>query len=243
MFRETAYHGELGDVFAAHSATSNYNAYIDRPAMLALAGDVAGLRVLDVGCGPGHYAAALTERGAHVVGIEGSAELLEHARERTGGTIVTGEDGVSEGVELRQHDLETPLGFAADATFDLAVCALVIHHIRDRAGLLAEIFRVLRPGGRLLISTTHPAADWDHFGDSYFSQEWVELPIKGRPDLAIHFQRNTVEGFLTELLAAGFALETLIEPRAVPELEQTDPDAYARLNQFPSLLAAQLRRR
>lgn len=242
MLRETAYHGELGEVFAAHSLHSNYNAYIDRPAMLALAGDVAGLRVLDVGCGPGHYAAALTERGAHVVGIEGSAELLEHARERTGGTIVTGEDGVREGVELRQHDLETPLGFVADASFDLAVCALVIHHIRDRSGLLAEIFRVLRPGGRLLISTTHPAADWDHFGDSYFSQEWVELPFKSRPDLAIHFQRNTVEGFVTELLAAGFGLEALVEPRAVPELELTDPDAYARLNRYPSLLAAQLRR-
>jgi SAM-dependent methyltransferase len=243
MLRETAYHGELGDVFAAHAETSNYNAYIDRPAMLALAGDVAGLRILDIGCGPGYYAAALSERGARVIGIEGSAELLEHARARTGGMIVTGEDGqVTEGVELRQHDLETPLGFAADASFDLAVCALVIHHIRDRAGLLVEIFRVLRPGGRLLISTTHPAADWDHFGDSYFSQEWVDLPVRGQSELTIHFQRNTVEGFITELLAAGFVLEALVEPRAIPELQEVDPEAYARLTQYPSLLAAQLRR-
>jgi hypothetical protein len=43
MLRETSYHGALGEAFAAHSETSNYNAYIDRPAMLALAGDVAGL--------------------------------------------------------------------------------------------------------------------------------------------------------------------------------------------------------
>lgn len=236
MLRETAYHGELGDVFAAQAETSNYNAYIDRPAMLALAGDVAGQRVLDVGCGPGFYAAALSERGATVVGIEGSAELLEHARARTEGAAASG------AVELRQHDLETRLGFAADASFDLAVCALVIHHIRDRAGLLSEVFRVLRPGGRLLISTTHPAADWDHFGGSYFSQEWVDLPLKQRDDLAIHFQRNTVEGFVTELLTAGFALEALIEPRAVPELEAVKPDAYVRLNRYPSLLAARLRR-
>jgi SAM-dependent methyltransferase len=231
MLRETAYHGELGDVFAAHAETSNYNAYIDRPAMLELAGDVAGLRILDIGCGPGYYASALTERGATVLGIDGSAELLEHARARTGGAA-----------ELRQHDLETPLDFAADDSFDLAVCALVIHHLRGRAALLGEVFRVLKPDGHLLISTTHPAADWHHFGGSYFSQEWVELPMKHRADLAIHFQRNTIEGFVAELLAAGFALEALIEPRAVPALREVDPDAYERLNQYPSLLAARLRR-
>jgi SAM-dependent methyltransferase len=247
MLRDTAYHGSLGEAFAAHAETSSYNAYIDRPAMLALAGDVAGLRVLDVGCGAGHYAAALAERGAAVVGVDGSAELLEHARVRTGGTIVGAEPGsgavASLGgtpVELRQHDLETPLDFAADASFDAAVCALVIHHVRNRDALLSEVFRVLRPGGAFLVSTTHPAADWKHFGGSYFAQEWVDLRLEG--DLSIHFQRNTVEGFVNELLAAGFLLETLREPRAVPELRETHPESYERLDQTPSLLAARLRR-
>lgn len=231
MLQETAYHGALGEAFAAHSETSNYNAYIDRPAMLALTGDVSGLRILDVGCGPGHYAAALAERGATVVGIDGSAELLAHARSRTGDTV-----------DLRRHDLETPLDFAADASFDLAVCALVIHHVRARAQLLAEIFRALRPGGHLLISTTHPAADWHHFGDSYFSREWVDLPVKEHDDLAIHFQRSTIEEFLGELLSAGFTLETLIEPRPAPALRVIDPDAFERLSTHPSLLAARLLR-
>jgi SAM-dependent methyltransferase len=249
MLRDTAYHGDLGEAFAAHAETSSYNAYIDRPAMLALAGDVAGLHVLDIGCGPGHYAAALAERGATVVGIDGSAELLEHARVRTGGTIVGGaSESVTSGalgdhpVALRRHDLETPLGFATDAAFDLAVCALVIHHVHNRDALLSEVFRVLRPGGTFLVSTTHPATDWKHFGGSYFSQEWVDLRLQGEGDLSIHFQRNTVEGFVNDLLAAGFVLETLREPRAVPELRETYPESYERLNQTPSLLAARLRR-
>ncbi|WP_205325117.1 class I SAM-dependent methyltransferase [Glycomyces sp. YM15] len=227
---ETAYHGALGDAFADHSANGAYNAYVDRPAMLGLAGDVAGQRFLDVGCGPGHYAAALLERGASVVGVEGSAELLARAKQQVG-----------ERAELRQHDLELPLDFAEDASFDAVLCALVIHHITDRAGLLAEIFRVLRPGGRFLISTTHPAADWRHFGDSYFSDEWVDLHV--REDLPpIHFQRNTVEGFIGDLLDAGFAVEKLIEPRPAPELEPIDPKAFAELNTRPSFLAARLRR-
>ncbi|MDA1387751.1 MULTISPECIES: class I SAM-dependent methyltransferase [Glycomyces] len=230
MPRDTAYHGALGDAFAAHSATGAYNAYIDRPAMLALAGDVAGQRLLDVGCGPGHYAAALVERGAEVVGVDGSAELIAHAKERVG-----------DRAELRVHDLELPLDFAEDASFDTVLSALVVHHIRDRAGLLDEIFRVLKPGGRFLISTTHPAADWKHFGGSYFSEEWVDLHLTG--DLpSIHFQRNTVEGFIGDLLEAGFSLEKLVEPRPVPELETVDPEAFARLNDRPSFLAARLRR-
>ncbi|MCC3765038.1 methyltransferase domain-containing protein [Glycomyces sp. TRM65418] len=89
MLGETAYHGALGGAFAALSETGAYNAYIDRPAMRALAGDIAGLRVLDVGCGPGHDAAALAERGATVLGVDGSADLLEHARVRTGGALET----------------------------------------------------------------------------------------------------------------------------------------------------------
>lgn len=68
-----AYHDQAGDVFAAHAADGPHNAYTDRPAMLTLAGDVAGLRILDAGCGGGHYAAELVGRGADVVAVDGSA--------------------------------------------------------------------------------------------------------------------------------------------------------------------------
>lgn len=230
MPRDTAYHGALGDAFAAHAATGAYNAYTDRPAMLGLAGDVSGQRVLDLGCGAGFYAAELLDRGAEVVGVEGSAELVAHAKERVG-----------ERAELRLHDLELPLDFAADASFDLVLSALVIHHLRDRAALLAEVFRVLKPGGRFLVSTTHPAADWRHFGDSYFSDEWVDLHVReGLPP--IHFQRMTIETLTGDLLAAGFAIERLVEPRPVPELEAVDPEAFAKLSARPSFLAMRLRR-
>ncbi|MEK8108924.1 class I SAM-dependent methyltransferase [Micromonospora sp. M12] len=97
MLAETGYHDELGEFFALNANTSPYNAYTDRPAMLALAGDVAGADILDVGCGAGHYAAALLERGARVTGIDASATLLRHAHSR------------APRAELRLHDLERPL--------------------------------------------------------------------------------------------------------------------------------------
>ncbi|MGI5451592.1 class I SAM-dependent methyltransferase [Streptomyces sp. CA-249302] len=103
----------------------------------------AGLGVLDIGCGAGHYIAELRARGAaEVVGVEGSATLLGHARD------MVGRDAA---VTLHHHDLEEPLDFLSDDSFDLAVAALVHHHSEDRTQLLAELHRVLRPGGTLLL--------------------------------------------------------------------------------------------
>lgn len=230
MSARNAYHDELGDRFAEIADTSPYNTRIDRPAMLALAGDVAGSRILDVGCGAGHYAAELLDRGAEVLGIDGSATLLDHARNRLG-----------DRAELRLHDAEQPLDFLDDASFDGVVCALVIHHVADRPRLLGELRRVLRPDGWLLVSTSHPTADWQHFGGSYFSDEWVELPLPESP-LAVRYQRMTLETFFHELLGAGFVPEKVVEPRPTPEMLEDDHESYAKPHRAPSFLAVRLRR-
>lgn len=57
------------------------------------------------------------------------------------------------------HNLEEPLTFLADAAQDGAACALVQYHLGDRLAFLGEVHRALRPGGGLLLSWTHPAAD------------------------------------------------------------------------------------
>jgi len=75
---------DFAEAYTASNETSLVNAYYERPAMLALAGDVAGRRILDAGCGSGPLMAALRDRGAIVTGFDKSAGMLELARRRLG---------------------------------------------------------------------------------------------------------------------------------------------------------------
>ena len=100
----------------------------------------AGARVLDVGCGEGHFAAALARVEAEVVGIDVAAEPLRRARLR------------HPELDLRQVPAQGawPL---RDASFDAVWAGEVIEHVADTAGWLSELRRVLRSGGVLLLST------------------------------------------------------------------------------------------
>ena len=74
----------FAEAYAAETEANLINGYYTRPAMLALAGDVAGRRILDAGCGAGPLSAALRDRGALVTGIDKSAGMLALARRRLG---------------------------------------------------------------------------------------------------------------------------------------------------------------
>jgi ubiquinone/menaquinone biosynthesis C-methylase UbiE len=129
---------EFATVYNEDNERNAYNALYERPAALALAGSVAGLRVLDAGCGAGAHAAALIAAGAKVAGIDKSQALLAIARERLGPEV-----------SLINADLQAPLGFE-DGSFDIVLASLVMHYMRDWQPVLTEFNRILAPGGRLV---------------------------------------------------------------------------------------------
>ena len=180
---------EMAPVYAAHAAESAYNAHYDRPAVLELAGEVAGLRVLDAGCGPGLYAEVLLARGAEVVAVDVSRAMVELASRRLG-----------ERATVLEADLNEPLPLRA-GDFDLVLCPLVIHHVDDRAATLAEFFRVLRPGGHVVLSTQHPTTDWLRKGGSYFDIR-EEEDVWHRPDWDAEYRVRFWREPLTALCAA-----------------------------------------
>ncbi len=99
---------------------------------------VPGEAVLDLGCGLGEFTAALAEHGALVTGCDVAETALALAR------------GRHPGIEFVLSGEELPFG---DESFDVVWAGEVLEHVQDGLGLLGEVRRVLRPGGRLVLST------------------------------------------------------------------------------------------
>jgi len=222
--RETPQYDPFARAFETHAATSAYNAFYDRPAVLELLGDVRGLRLLDLGCGPGLYAEELVARGADVTAVDASPEMVALARRRLG-----------PGVDVRVHDLDAPLVWLADASYDVALLALVIHHVEDRALLLAEAHRVLRSGGRLVVSTTHPTADWLRTGGGYFDRE--DLEETWQQDWKVRYRKQPLEAWCAEFTEAGFLIERLVEPRPLEGMRDDHPEIHRHLSENPGFIA------
>lgn len=101
-----------------------------------------GDRVVDVGCGPGLFLLAAAERGAAAVGVDPSAQMRRLATRRTGRlrAAVTVVDGTAERLPLD------------DASATVAWAVASFHHWADPDAGLAELYRVLAPGGRFLVA-------------------------------------------------------------------------------------------
>ena len=144
------------DDWVAHADTSDYQNLFLLPRMFRLLGVVSGRRVLDLGCGEGAYSRELVRRGARVTGIDGSARLIEVARQRAVAADLA--------VDYRCANASALDGIASES-FDLIVASMSLMNVEDYAGAMREAHPVLPPGGELCMSITHPCfsapvSDW-----------------------------------------------------------------------------------
>lgn len=117
--------------------------------LVELSGAAPGDHVLDVGCGPGYLtalAAGAVTPGGHATGIDPSPAMIGTARRLRGGPHCSFQLGRAEALEL------------ADGSVDVVVSSFALHHVPEgvREAAFAEMFRVLRPGGRLLVADFRP---------------------------------------------------------------------------------------
>ena len=171
-----------------------YAYFTERQAILHAAGNLTGKTVADVGCGTGRFTTELERRADHVVGSDPDPSMLAIAARRTRAPLVLG-DG---------HRL--PLG---DHRFDLAIAITVCEFATDPAAVVAELSRITRPGGRVVVGALDRHSPWGIANRHQFGQPpWDSARFLTRADLR---RIGEPHGAVT-LGAALFA------PRALPFL-------------------------
>lgn len=216
---------ELAAAYARVSAANVCNAAYERPAVRAVLGDVRGRDVLDAGAAAGEHSAWLVAKGARVVALDASETMVRLARARLGDTA-----------RVIVADLAQPLPLT-ERTFDLVLSSLTLHYVADWLAPLREFARVLRPGGRLVLSTHHPTAtvepDQDYFAvrpvDDAFSDYAPEkVPVR--------YYHRPLEKIVDDVVAAGFVVRALREPRPTADADRLDPDLAQKLRTRPWFL-------
>ena len=207
----------FAEAYAAETESNLLNGYYARPAILDLAGDVAGRRILDVGCGAGPLIEALCDRGAIVTGVDSSLKMLQLARRRLG-----------DRASLLALDVRNPLPFP-DGAFDDAIACLVLHYLRDWTAPLGEMRRVLTPGGRLVVAVNHPFVyklirpDADYFAIREYRAEHA---FSGQKVVLTYWHRP-LHAMTAAFTEAGFRVAVISEPPVAPGAFDAFPDVLA----------------
>jgi len=224
------YWDENADVWTklARAGYDVYRDYLNTPAFFRMLPEVEGLLGLDLGCGEGHNTRLLAERGARVIALDVSEVFIGHAQRL--------EDQERRGIKyLVASAVELPF---ADASFDFMTAFMSLMDIPETDLVLAEVHRVLKPGGFLQFSIPHPCFDTPHrrnlrdedgrtyaieVGDYFRNlqgevEEWLFSAAppevrEGLPKFKVPRFTRTLSQWLNLLIEAGFLLERIEEPR------------------------------
>lgn len=194
---------------------------LEEPVVRRAIGDTSGLRALDLGCGTGRHALWLAAHGSKVTATDFSEGMLDEARRKPG----------ADQIKFVQHDLNARLPFA-DGEFDLVVSGLVLEHLRELDGFFGEVRRVLRSGGRAVVSAMHPAMFLRGSQARFTDPSTGELVQPG--SVAHSFSE-----FVMSARRAGFELANVEEISPDSEFAARYPRAEKYVN-WPMLVVMQL---
>lgn len=209
--------------------------YVEQIIPLAVE-ELSGFRsVLDIGCGDGQVARAVASTGSDVLGVDPVELHVRVATERGGGPryVLGAADAIP----------------AEDDQFDAVVACLVFEHIDELDAAIAEVARVLKPGGRFAFFLNHPllqtpGSGWidDHIIDppeQYWrigpylveTATWEEVEA----DVRIRFVHRPLSRYVNAMAANGLFIERMVEPAPPPGFLARAPE-YALAHTVPRLL-------
>jgi len=191
--------------WTAWARTPRHDVYFDQlnwPAFAALV-PPPGRLTLDLGCGEGRVGRLLSAAGHRMIGLDTSQTLVQLAREAGGYEQVLHADAIA--IPLEDHAV------------DLVVAFMSLHDMDDPGAALAEVARVLEPGGAVVLAIVHPLNRPPEPHPDYFTPARVASTIT-RAGLTMTFEgvARPLEAYTRGLESANLVVEALREPRADP---------------------------
>lgn len=210
-----------------------YHKYVEKPAMNSLLPSLSGKKILCIGVGTGFEAGMLKAKGAEsVIGIDISEGMVAKAKENF------------PNIEFRVGDMNN-LKFE-DTSFDFVYSSLAFHYSDNLHKTFGDVNRVLKKNGMLLFSTTHPAFDpakmfkendisyrvighrkindnVEILGD-YLTERKIET--EWEPGVSVNFYHHTLSTWINSLVASGFTIDKVVEPKPLKESQDLFPDKF-----------------
>lgn len=190
----------------------------------------SGEAILDVGCGTGNYTIELARKGVDVIGIDSSEEMLNFAIQKVKGELLKAEFQVANALNLPYPD----------QSFDLILSNGLLCFLREPEKALTEMYRVLKPGGRLIIGVLNKWSPWalfrrvkGLFKDTIYNQAYFISP----PELEKMLRRTGFQVKDTKTCLFFFPVNCGLYLKLAEPFERLDRTVIPRMGAFLAVLA------
>jgi ubiquinone/menaquinone biosynthesis C-methylase UbiE len=207
----------------------SWNNLYERPSLIARLPELRGRNVLDIGCASGFFTEHALKNGANVTALDISQKMVDSLAARI----------KSDKPTIYRADISQPMPFLKDDYFDCEIGSLVLHYIKDWGPVLAELYRVMKKGGRMVISTHHPFAMYQYIKPpSYYDFKIVEdtWGDKGPHPFKVHYYIRPLHEVLRPIINSQFKIISIDEPPPDEKCRELDPETYQRLKERPGFL-------
>jgi SAM-dependent methyltransferase len=222
----------LAAVWAATTDDGPFNGLLERPALRSLVpAPLAGLAVLDAGCGSGAQAQWLLDQGAAVTGVDLSPRMIEQAKRRCQGRGRFLVADLAEPLPVEPHSL------------DGITSSLTLHYLQDWSVPLRSFASALRPGGWAVISLDHPfgprlpSQQGGYFDTELVTDTWRKADV----EVSQRFWRRPLSAVASAFADAGFVIDRITEPQPSPEALERYPSELAGHIGIPIFIVYRLR--